>query len=286
MALDTGFDAAKYLPKSVTMFSREKTLPSTIEKTQLLDTAEKYNTVVAYATPEGLKASLPESFKVRSGDLKKRQDTPNFEEVKDTHNIVSTESDPSVIVIYGASGCALMLAKDDRGNAVGVHRPMIYQDKHLASMKGMIKRMREFFTGVKDTIKDRKGFLIVSGANPSLLDDNYQPHLVALAQKQISQTNLELVKLFVKPKDSEFVRRKGSPILKRLGDIKDWLVEKFPFHNRAINKNIRMIRGLIYVPRQIDKDGKDKVFVIDHAIDIFNDVGIREALFKNQPEVS
>jgi len=276
MALDTGFDAAKFLPKEVTKFSKKKTLPKTIEKTQLLETAEKYNTVVAYATPEGLRASLPEKFKVRSADLMKKDDTPNLEETKGTQNVVSTESDPAVIVIYSASFCSLMLAKDNRGNAVGLHQPITYFEGRLNTIKDAIKQMRVFFDSVMDTVKDRKGFLIVSGANPFSLDDDNQAHLVNLVQKQIRKTNLDLVKLFIKPNESEYLRHKRTAGFNKLRDIKDWLVEKSPFNKKAIKKNIRTIDGLIYVPRQIDKDGKDRVFVMDRSTD---NVGIKEALF-------
>ena len=276
MSLDASFDVAKYVPNiDLGISQKQNALPQTIEKSPVLEIAEAHSTKIAYATAENLKASLPETdFKVRSADHLVREGMPNFERVRDSRNVVSTENDPAVIVIYGASFCSLMLAKDDRGNAVGIHQPITYEEGRFSSMKQAVTQMKEFFSTVTEVIKGNKGFLLLSGANPFNLDDDNQQHLEALVRKQLGKTNLELAKMFIKPSESEYL--KTSPFINRLRDIKDFFVNNSPFKKSIIPKNIRTIDGLIYVPRQIDQEGTDRIFIMDRSTD---NGGIQAALF-------
>jgi len=270
MALDSGFDASRFIPK-------QNLLPNTVERTPLVEVAASYNTKIAYATAENLKASLPKTdFKVRSADHIAPEGTKNFERTKDSKNVISTEADPAVIVLFGASFCSLMLAKDDKGNAVGTHQPITFEEGHFSSIKRAITEMKSFFSGIIEVVKNNKGFLLVSGVNPFSLDDDNQRHLVSLAQKQISKTNLDLVKLFIKSTESEYVQMR--PALNKLKDMGDFFVNHFPAKKSVIPKNIRTIDGLIYVPRQIDKKGVDRIFVMDRTTD---NSKIEAALFAN-----
>lgn len=236
-------------------------LPTTLEPSPAIEVAEKFDTIIAYATPESLSNSLPATgFKVRSADDIVNDGTPGFEKVKDTYNVISTEADPAVIVLYGASFCSLMLAKDLKGNAVGIHRPIDFEDGIFSSMKYAVNKVKDFFSGIKQVIGDNDGFLILSGVNPLSFGDKSQLHLEALVEKQNKHTRLSILKLFVKPNESSLNRNalKVRPVRN--------LRDEFAAASRkgkAFPGNIRNINGLIFVPRQITNDGKDRIFVMD-----------------------
>ncbi|MCX6816731.1 MAG: hypothetical protein NTZ93_02620 [Candidatus Beckwithbacteria bacterium] len=257
-------------------FEINRGLPQTLEPSPILDVLKKFDTTIAYASPENLQQSLPKSgFKVRSADPTVYETTPGFEKIKDSENIISTETDPAVIFIHGASFCALMLAKDNHGNAVGLHQPIEFREGRFHSMKQAVLKLRKFFTGVKTVIGDNEGLLILSGANPMLEKDDTQARLEALVEKQNKQTKLSILKLFVKPKESSYAlhRQRMSP----LKDFTDKL-SAFSRKKQVLPDDLREINGLIYVPRQIDISGKDRIFVKDKKIDFLD---IKGFLFPN-----
>ncbi len=236
-------------------------LPTTLEPSQAIEVAEKFDTIIAYATPESLLNALPKTdFKVRSADEIVSDGTPGFERLRGSYNVFSTEADPAVIVLSGASVCALMLAKDEKGNAVGTHQPIDFIEGRISSMKYAIKKVKSFFSGVAQVIGNNKGFLILSGANPLNYEDKSQAHLEALVEKQNKRTRLSILKLFVKPNESSLNRNalKVRPVRN--------LRDEFAAASRkgkAFPGNVRNINGLIFVPRQITNDGKDRIFVMD-----------------------
>ncbi len=254
------------------MLDFQEALPTTLEPSPIIEVAERFNTTIAYATPESLSNSLPATgFKVRSADQITGEDTPGFEKVEGIHNVISTEADPAVIVLYGASFCSLMLAKDLNGNAVGIHRPIDFNEGIFSSMKYAVNKVYDFFSGIKQVIGDNEGFLILSGVNPFSFEDKSQVHLEALVEKQNKHTRLTVLKLFVKPTESSL----NKSINLRRKKIRDESIS-FLKRGKAFPTNIRNINGLIFVPRQIAKDGKDKIFVMDWNSD---SIGIRDILF-------
>ena len=252
------------------------TLPHTFESiTPTVETLGGFNTELYYASPEALAASLPVEFAVRSADHIVDIKTPGFELVENGSNVVSTVQDPAVMVMYGASFCTLMLAKDNYGNAVGIHQPIIYEDGNLRSIKNAIIKARKFFSGVKEVIGDNEGFLLVSGNNPSSVHDQGQEHISKLAHKQLRHglTRLDLLRLFIKPSESLGVPGTFVTNLGRNLQVK-W--NTLFYDKSSLTSNVRNISGLIFVPRQIDPQGKDKIFIIDPNTD---KKGIVDALF-------
>lgn len=258
------------------MLDLQEVLPTTLEPSPVIEVAERFNTTIAYATPESLSNSLPATgFKVRSADQITDEDTPDFERVKDfTKSVISTEIDPAVIVLYGASFCALMLAKDNKGNAVGTHRPIDFEEGRFSSMKYAVEKVKDFFSSITQIIGNNNGFLILSGANPFSFKDKSQTHLEALVEKQNKHTRLTVLKLFVKPTESSL----NKSINLRRKKIRDESIA-FLKRGKAFPANIRNINGLIFVPRQIAKDAKDKIFVMDYNTD---NSRIKDILFPQQ----
>lgn len=231
--------------------SEFKELPETIQPTNALEVVKKFNTTLAYATPEVLQQSLPSSgFTVRSHDQVFGNNQPNFEFISDTNHVVSTETDPAVIVIDGASICALMLAKDNQGNAVGVHQGIVFQEGVFSSMKRAVNYVKRYFATINKVIGDNQGFLLLTGANPEkTFKESNQIHLKQLIEKQKDKTNLEVTELFVNLKDSLYMYPNRELPKELIARDKD-----FPL-------NLHTISGLIYVPRQIDKTGQDRIFI-------------------------
>jgi len=259
------------------MLDFQEALPTTLEPSPVIEVAEKFNTTLAYATPENLLNSLPATgFKVRSADHITSDNTPGFERVKGSKNVISTEADPAVIVLYGASVCALMLAKDEKGNAVGIHQPIDFEEGRFSSMKYAVEKVKDFFSSITQIIGNNNGFLMLSGANTSSREDKSQAHLEALVRKQNKHTRLSILKLFVKPTESSLDTFHLA--IKSIRRIRDESVA-FSRQGKAFPVNIRYINGLIFVPRQIDKEGKDRIFVMDLNS---NSRGIKDILFPQQ----
>lgn len=215
----------------------------------LVEMAKKFNSTIELATPAVLERSLngDKNFTVRSGDnlFYGKQFPLNYEQVDKGDHVVSTEGDPAVIYLNGARFCSLLLAKDDKGNAVGLHEPIHYaiEDDQAAR-----EQLDPFFEKVKEIIGQNEGFLLISGAN----NITRKERVLGLLGDSLKETHLTLASLFIRTKTTlvNFAKEligKDKPILPNA---------------------VKNISGLIYIPGQIDKEGIDRILLVDRYADM------------------
>lgn len=243
-------------------------LPYTFEKNTALKSINRMDGVLGYASSDEIKLALGNTkVLVRSAD-NLGFSAKNLEKVEGTLTVKTTTDNPSVICLFGAGPCSLNLVFDKEGNAIGVHRQIIDPNEDQEAVTDINRYTEEFLNEGVGIIND-ESVLLISGTNVNNDLAKARDFLISTVRKNNfrmrNYAHQEIAEVLVKPTESEY--EKTTP----RGDLFRKLIQVLNQLKYTGNKkpvvpvSVREVTGIIFIPKQIDSQHKNRILLIDQV---------------------